>query len=45
METFFFFSSVSRRRMNFNTVELEVVVEEVNTFSAKQRNSKNIRYN
>lgn len=31
--------------MNVNAVELEVVVEEVNTISSKQRNSENSRYN
>lgn len=32
-----------KHRMNFNSVELEVFVEKVNTHSGKQRNKENNR--
>lgn len=43
MESLYVEQSDCERRMNFNAMEMEVLVEEVNTRSVKQRNKRNNR--
>lgn len=43
VESLYVEQSDRRRRMNFNAMEMEVLVEEANTRSVKQRNKRNNR--